>query len=79
MEFAGDAKVADNFESVIKIFRIMRPNIIDLENKDLEDSHLIMLLEFMQKLEMVTSINLRKNKIGNAGAEALADFIKEHD
>ena len=57
----------------------MQPNVIDLENKDLEDEHFTKLLNFMKNTDMITSLNMRKNKIRNMGAHAFADFITEHD
>ena len=79
VSFHEDACVAEHFESVLKTYRILRPNTIELENQDLRDEHLILLVNFMKNLEMVKSINLRKNKIGNAGAKAFAEFIMNHD
>ena len=79
MIFEENSNVADNFDSVLKCFRIMQPNVIDLENRDLEDEHFTKLLNFMKNTDMITSLNMRKNKIRNIGAHAFADFITEHD
>jgi len=77
--FHEEACIAEHFEAVLKTYRILRPNSIELENQELCDEHLILLVKFMKNLEMIKSINLRKNKIGNAGAKAFADFITDYD
>jgi hypothetical protein len=53
----------------------MKPDTIILENKELEDKHIIALVDFLDKKEMCKTLNLRRNNIGNVGAIALAEFI----
>ena len=57
----------------------MKPNVIELPNSEIEDDHLEKLVNFLANKEMVKSLNLRRNKIGNKGAEAFAEFITNHD
>ena len=38
--FMEDAPVGEQFDSVLKVFRIMKPNVIELENCEIEDEHL---------------------------------------
>ena len=40
---------------------------------------MLKLCEFLKNKNMVTRLNLRRNKISNEGATALADFIKNYD
>ena len=79
VNFDPDAPIAECFKSVLKTYRIMKPDTIILENKELEDHHLIELVDFLADKEMVKTLNLRKNNISNDGASALADFILNKD
>jgi hypothetical protein len=77
--FADDAPIASCFRSALKVYRILQPDTIDLEEKELGDSHMLDLMEFMAGREMIRKINLRRNKIGDEGAKALARFITSTD
>tara|TARA_B110000285_G_C14735782_1_gene428502 strand:- start:85 stop:225 length:141 start_codon:yes stop_codon:yes gene_type:complete len=46
----------------------MKPDTIELLNKNLTCEHLIDLLDFLANKEMVRELNLRRNKISNKGA-----------
>jgi hypothetical protein len=77
--FAEDAPIASCFRSALKVYRILQPDVIDLEEKELGDSHMLDLMEFMSSREMIKKINLRRNKIGDEGAKSLARFITSTD
>ena len=79
VKFSPEAKMADCFDSALKVLRIWAPNTIELQNQELEDVHMEMLLDFMRNKEQIITLNLRKNKIGNEGAILLADFITNQD
>ena len=40
IDFDSDAILIDNFDSVLKCWRIMRPNHISVTNQNLEDEHI---------------------------------------
>jgi len=77
--FADGAPVGDCFASVIKAWRIHSPNVIQVKNINLTDEHVAKLCEFLKDREMITRLNLRRNKIGNDGAKILAKFLKDND
>ena len=65
-----------HFESVLKVWRIKRANYVEIFDKNLEDEHITQFARLMQThLQDMQHISLRRNKIGNKGAEALAEFI----
>lgn len=41
IDFEHDAVLAENFDSVIKVWRIMRPNYIEVCDQNLEDPHIV--------------------------------------
>ena len=47
VNFCPQAPISDCFKSVLKVYRIMKPDTIILDNNGLEDYHLIDLLEFL--------------------------------
>jgi hypothetical protein len=57
----------------------MQPDVIDLMDKNLTDTHLLKLIDYMRDKEAIKRLNLRRNKITSAGVIALARFIKKHD
>jgi Ran GTPase-activating protein (RanGAP) involved in mRNA processing and transport len=79
VNFDANAPIAECFKSVLKVYRIMQPDTVVLEDKGLEDEHLVALVEFLDKKEMVRTLNLRRNNISNVGAIALAEFLIYRD
>ena len=77
MSFADDAPVAESFESALKCWRIFRPNVIVVEQQELNDQHIERLCDFLMHKEMIIRLNVRRNKISNEGAKRLARLIKE--
>jgi Ran GTPase-activating protein (RanGAP) involved in mRNA processing and transport len=71
--------VAKNFKAALKVFRIWLPNTIDLSDSSLKDEHIIELMDFLMNKELIRSINLRKNRIGNEGAFRIAKFMVDED
>jgi len=53
----------------------MKPDTIELMEKNLTCDHICDLLDFLANKEMVRELNLRRNKICNKGAIRLAQFI----
>jgi len=39
----------------------MKPNMIDLENQGIEDSHCIKMFTFLARKNIIVKINLRRN------------------
>ena len=68
VQFAEDAPIADCFSSALKVYRILQPDTIELEEKNLEDCHMLELMEFMTGRDMIKKLDLRRNKIGDQGA-----------
>ena len=79
VQFAYKAPVAECFKSALKCWRIYEPNIINLENLDITDTHVDELCKFLDGREMVKRLNLRKNSITNKGAIKLSQFIRNGD
>lgn len=81
IQFEEEADIAQYFDSVLKCWRIMRPNQIDITNKNLEDRHIVamstLILDSLSKSMM--QIILRRNRIGDEGAEALAKYIARNE
>jgi Ran GTPase-activating protein (RanGAP) involved in mRNA processing and transport len=50
-----------------------------MTDKKLTDVELIQLIDHMKDKEIITRLNLRRNKIRNRGVKALAEFITKHD
>jgi Ran GTPase-activating protein (RanGAP) involved in mRNA processing and transport len=61
------------------VFSIWLPNTIELYDKYLGDEHCIELIDFLQYKELISCLNLRKNRIGNLGANRIAKFLTEQD
>lgn len=79
IQFQGRVCIADYFESAIKAWRIMGPNMIQAINERLGDTHVMKMCEFLQGRNLIKLLNLRRNYIGNAGAIAIANYIKKND
>ena len=77
--FAEGAPIGDCFASVIKAWRIHSPNVIQIKDHNLNDENVVNLCEFLKNRQMICRLNLRRNKIGNDGAKALARFLKDYD
>jgi Ran GTPase-activating protein (RanGAP) involved in mRNA processing and transport len=75
----GKICIADYFDSAIKAWRILGPSFIKAVNEQLQDEHVEKLCRFLSDKNLIKSLNLRRNKIGDKGAIALADYIKEAD
>ena len=79
IKFNGNVCLADYFDSAIKTWRILGPSFIKAVNEKLEDSHVEKLCGFLKGKNLIKSLNLRRNKIGDRGAKAIADYIKKGD
>lgn len=81
IEFEADADIAEHFDSVIKCWRIMRPQQIDVTDSNLTDDHTIKLSNLLLTHLAFTMqrLILRRNKIGDNGAEHLAKFIAKNE
>eukprot|EP00347_Sterkiella_histriomuscorum_P007848 403347332 len=67
------------FESVVKCWRIMKPQYINLTDEDLGDDHMKQMVTYLIEKGGVHQIQLRRNQIGDEGAKELAKFIKQND
>lgn len=45
----------------------------------LEDKHVIELCDFLKDKNMITRLNLKRNKITNVGAKVIANWISDFD
>ena len=75
----GKVCIADHFDAAIKAWRILGPSFIRAVNEQLEDSHVARLCAFLADKNLIRSLNLRRNKIGDKGAAAIAHYIKKAD
>lgn len=57
----------------------MSPSFIRVVNEGLEDEHVEKLCTFLSHKNLIQSLNLRRNKIGDKGALAIAEFIRKAD
>lgn len=55
------------------------PVIIQIENQQLTDKHVLELCEFLKNKNMILNLNLRRNRITNTGAMAIIDWMLLHD
>jgi len=53
--------------------------MIKVMNVGLNDENVEKLCEFLSNRNLIQYLNLRRNKIGNAGAIAIADWIRKSD
>lgn len=79
VKFETGAELSLDFESALKCWRIHKPNVISVENQNLNDDHIHQLCEFLKDKNMVCQLNLRRNLITNKGAEEIASLLTEHD
>ena len=79
IKFEGNVCLANYFDSAIKAWRILEPSFIKVVNEKLEDEHVDKLCSFLKGKNLVKSLNLRRNKIGDKGAIAIAEYIKNAD
>jgi Ran GTPase-activating protein (RanGAP) involved in mRNA processing and transport len=79
IQFEESAGVGEHFDAAIKAWRIMGPTMIKAVNEGLGDAHVKQLCGFLSNRNLIKSLNLRRNKIGNPGAIALANFIRKSD
>jgi len=79
VKFTGNNKdIVGNFSSVLKVWRIMKPVIIDLTSEGLDDTKITDLSKLLIKdVPLIRSLCVRRNEFGDVGAEALASLIKE--
>jgi len=57
----------------------MQPNVIRAVNAGLADDHIEKLCNFLHGKNLIKSLNLRRNKIGDRGAIAIANYIRKGD
>ena len=57
----------------------MCPSFIRVVNEGLEDEHVEKLCVFLSNKNLIQSLNLRRNKIGDKGALAIAEYIRKAD
>jgi hypothetical protein len=57
----------------------MKPTFIKAYNEGLDDSHIEKLCEFLSNRNLIDNLMLRKNKIGDEGAKAIAKYIRNAD
>jgi Ran GTPase-activating protein (RanGAP) involved in mRNA processing and transport len=79
IQFSEGAGIGEHFDAAIKAWRIMGPTMIKAVNEGLGDAHVEQLCSFLANRNLIKSLNLRRNQIGNRGAIALADFIRKAD
>jgi hypothetical protein len=81
IKFEDSADIVDNFPSVLKCWRIMRPNHIDITHKNLLDEHIVAMVQLiMQHLsKSMMQIILRRNQIGDLGAAEMAKYIARNE
>ena len=79
IQYDSKAKIAQHFDSAIKAWRILGPSIIRAVNEGLGDEHVEKLCAFLSGRNLIQSLNLRRNKIGNRGAIAIADYVRKAD
>jgi len=79
IEFAEQAGIAQHFDSAIKAWRILGPTVIKAEQQKLRDEHVEKLCAFLSGRNLIQSLNLRRNKIGDRGAIAIAEYVRKAD
>lgn len=79
VKFTGNNKdIVGNFKSVLKVWRIMKPVIIDLTSEGLDDTKIKDLSELLiEFVPLIRSLCVRRNGFGDVGAEALANLISK--
>ena len=79
IQFDSRASIAQHFDSAIKAWRILGPSVIRAVNEGLGDEHVEKLCAFLSGRNLIQSLNLRRNKIGDRGAIAIADYVRKAD
>ena len=79
IQFDSRARIAQHFDSAIKAWRILGPSVIRAVNEGLGDEHVEKLCAFLSGRNLIQSLNLRRNKIGDRGAIAIADYVRKAD
>lgn len=79
IQFDSKARIAQHFDSAIKAWRILGPSVIRAVHEDLGDEHVEKLCAFLSGRNLIQSLNLRRNKIGDRGAIAIADYVRKAD
>jgi hypothetical protein len=79
IKFDENAGIAKHFDAAIKAWRILGPSMIKAVNEGLNDDHVEKLCNFLANRNLIQSLNLRRNKIGNQGAFKLAEWIRTSD
>ena len=79
IEFCKQVRVADHFKSAIKAWTILQPQVIRAQNEGLGDEHVQILCNFLSGKNLVKQLNLRRNKIGDDGAIAIANYVRKSD
>ena len=77
VKFTGAKKdIVGKFDSVLKVWRIMKPDSIDLTSEGLDDKKVCDLCKLLIKdVPLIRRLILRRNLFGDEGAEALAEMI----
>jgi len=77
--FVDNAPVHLYLSSAIKCWRNSQPFVIQIENQQLTDAHVVELCDFLKDRNMILNLNLRRNLITNEGALNIIDWITNHD
>jgi hypothetical protein len=77
VKFTGQKKdIVGKFDSVLKVWRIMKPDTIDLTSEGLDDKKVCDLSKLLIKdVPLIRRLILRRNIFSDEGAEALAEMI----
>ena len=79
IRFDPKCPVKEHFESAIKAWRILEPSMISVQNAGLDDDHVEQLTKFLTGRNLLQQLNLRRNKIGDRGAIAIAEYVRKGD
>lgn len=79
IQFNGRVRIAEHFDSAIKAWRILGTSFIRAVNEGLGDEHIVKLCAFLSGRNLIQSLNLRRNKIGDKGAIAIANYVRKAD
>ena len=77
VKFTGNNKdIVGKFDSVLKVWRIMKPVIIDLTSEGLDDKKICQLSDLLiMHVPLIRSLCVRRNLFGDEGAKALSKLI----
>lgn len=65
--FNQSALVSKYLDAALKTYSFTCPKIINIENQQMSDTHVVKLCNFLQDKRMVKTLNLRKNLITEVG------------